>query len=682
MNLNPRYPHYHQMIRTAGDHQQFIDWAAPSSEAFSTFLYIFNNFRKGIYCRINHAKIDAYVPFDKAHFVNNYFNEYIRMLDTTEPEQTINELTGEKNCRPVYTWTANGTIFRYERMTHVIDPCADVFYDFCKEIASKLDTGCYEFFINRRDYPILCKDRSEPYVDVFHVSTPTTFSPPEIHVPIFSMTNTPEMDDVCIPTWEDWARASLHEHAKIFAFCDPGDVQCEYSVPWDQKINKCVFRGASTGKGHDHHTNIRIKAMFISSQNPEILDAGITKWNRRPRCDSQHVYTISNTYSETKHRLNYNEQQHYKYLLNLPGHVSAFRLPQLLRMNSVVLHVQSKYTCWFESELQPYIHYIPVANDLSDLISQIQWCIANDEKCQTIAKNAFEFYKAHLTSTAMIKYTVDQIRLNCIKTTNMEKGERYHDIVPLQLSRKLISMRLGTSTRFYQNRLRDMHMYKYFKSKYHALHEIHIGLDLPNNNHFRKYYPEVYVYKSKYYAETVFEDSMSLHEFILDLKRTGKSIAYLLQMLRQICHIYSEAYTDVGFVHNDAYPWNILVQNGYSESPMIKIVDYDKSRTLNHSYTDLHSDTIFPTKDIFTLLVVVCDHMFHYKPWRKYGHVLVQHLFSDIYSPSKCNSYWKECCSTFRKYDVSSSLTLNRIPNNLTEPSQYMHILDILLTCE
>ncbi len=29
---------------------------------------------------------------------------------------------------------------------------------------------------------------------------------------------------------------------------------------------------------------------------------------------------------------------------------------------------------WFSHLLKPYIHYVPVKSDLSDLIEKIQWC--------------------------------------------------------------------------------------------------------------------------------------------------------------------------------------------------------------------------------------------------------------------------------------------------------------------
>ena len=90
--------------------------------------------------------------------------------------------------------------------------------------------------------------------------------------------------------------------------------------------------------------------------------------------------------------MNTEKQSGYKFILNIDGHVKAFRLGNELRMGSVILLVDSPYKLWFQEKLKPNKHYIPVKSDLSDLKQQIEWCIKNDKKCQQIAKDALTFY--------------------------------------------------------------------------------------------------------------------------------------------------------------------------------------------------------------------------------------------------------------------------------------------------
>ena len=64
----------------------------------------------------------------------------------------------------------------------------------------------------------------------------------------------------------------------------------------------------------------------------------------------------------------------------------------------------SKYYLWFSHLLKPQIHYIPVDEKLTDLISQIKWCRENDEKCEIISNNARNFYNKYLSKDGIFDY--------------------------------------------------------------------------------------------------------------------------------------------------------------------------------------------------------------------------------------------------------------------------------------
>ena len=49
--------------------------------------------------------------------------------------------------------------------------------------------------------------------------------------------------------------------------------------------------------------------------------------------------------------MNLEEQSKHKYILNIDGHVKAFRLGNELRMGSVILLVDSPYRLWFQDKL-------------------------------------------------------------------------------------------------------------------------------------------------------------------------------------------------------------------------------------------------------------------------------------------------------------------------------------------
>jgi hypothetical protein len=47
--------------------------------------------------------------------------------------------------------------------------------------------------------------------------------------------------------------------------------------------------------------------------------------------------------------------------------------------------------CWFSEFLKPFVNYIPIKYDLSDLIEKIEWVRDNDELAEKISRNALEF---------------------------------------------------------------------------------------------------------------------------------------------------------------------------------------------------------------------------------------------------------------------------------------------------
>jgi hypothetical protein len=73
-------------------------------------------------------------------------------------------------------------------------------------------------------------------------------------------------------------------------------------------------------------------------------------------------------------------------------------------MGCCVLIVESaeKWKMWFSDMLEPYVHYVPVRSDLSDLIDQIKWCQKNDGKCKAIARTAFNFSSKYLTKKGIL----------------------------------------------------------------------------------------------------------------------------------------------------------------------------------------------------------------------------------------------------------------------------------------
>lgn len=81
-------------------------------------------------------------------------------------------------------------------------------------------------------------------------------------------------------------------------------------------------------------------------------------------------------------------------------------MPFLLAGGSLVFKPDSKYFEHFYEDLKPYIHYIPVEKDLSNLVEKIKWAQENDKRAKEIAKNGQKFVNAQLAPPQIFCYHI------------------------------------------------------------------------------------------------------------------------------------------------------------------------------------------------------------------------------------------------------------------------------------
>ncbi len=410
-----------------------------TSSVDHTFSYIFFKLKKGCFIKVKDGRLAVFLPFSNAAFVNEwghlmkhdprYPGMYEMLADVAKRAGHV--LHPKKvNANPS-TWYANNCLVRTEWPLHEGDSdlsnLRDMFITLCEQRA----VPDLELFLNKRDFPLLKRDHTEPYDAIFGRDTPLLSHRYDRYCPILSMVTTDEHSDVPIPTWEDWQRVRNQEDSVYFPSCRA--YSDDFSKPWSDRKPVAVFRGASTGMGTTPETNPRLRLALMSRERPDLLDAGITKWNLRPRKEEgvPHLTTI--------HYERYNlalvppltpaEQAAHKYIVNVDGHVSAFRLSYELASGSVVLLQQSRYRMWFSRYLVPFVHYVPVAADLSDLIEKIEWCRSHDEECRQIADAAREFYRTYLCKDAVLDYL--QAALVSLKET---VGTYVYSVYPPQES--------------------------------------------------------------------------------------------------------------------------------------------------------------------------------------------------------------------------------------------------------
>lgn len=167
-------------------------------------------------------------------------------------------------------------------------------------------------------------------------------------------------------------------------------------VPWEEKLDAAVFRGALTGKNR------------IIGINPNTL-TDTERCHRIPRCRFVSMYGGDESQRNIDARLVYRSNAsapisipgmelygdnlsmkqllQYKVLILLEGNDVASGLKWALFSESVVMMPHPTCTSWaMEELLEPWVHYVPIANDFEDVNEQLEWVIQNDQAARQIAK--------------------------------------------------------------------------------------------------------------------------------------------------------------------------------------------------------------------------------------------------------------------------------------------------------
>ena len=293
-----------------------------------------------------------------------------------------------------------------------------------------------EFFINKRDHPVLRHDLKEPYERIWGGQPPSIVHPNNIWVhyacrgspdhsahptqrleqPTFasikSFYTNVEFQDEPFPTVQDWEMIWKPLHSS--------------RIPFERRKDVAFFRGSATGYDVTAE-NPRIRAALISLENPSFVNARLTSWNTRHKFNKQGHITFLRPFQfpQIASKRNYvpmQNQDFYKYTLYIDGQVGASRLLRQLSTQSVVLFVQSKAPQpWARMYLKDKVHCVYVRHDLDNLLETIQWCRDHDEQCREIVNNANILAQKMLTKEFAIKFICSSTPHKLIETEEVQR---------------------------------------------------------------------------------------------------------------------------------------------------------------------------------------------------------------------------------------------------------------------
>ena len=129
--------------------------------------------------------------------------------------------------------------------------------------------------------------------------------------------------------------------------------------------------------GHSDHMNVRLK---IPNSTWELLDEPIMM-----------------SFAEQVSR--------FKYAINIEGHGGwADRLYKLFLSPQLVLLQDIPARLWYEAQLRPWTHYVPVDSALGNLSNAVRWAQQHDVEAQAMVRDSNEVMQRWLTPSAIFRY--------------------------------------------------------------------------------------------------------------------------------------------------------------------------------------------------------------------------------------------------------------------------------------
>jgi hypothetical protein len=165
-------------------------------------------------------------------------------------------------------------------------------------------------------------------------------------------------------------------------------------IDYKIKKNMCIWRGGTTGYRRRQGSRYTLVPKFFNSKFADIGFSEVIQ-------DKQNYKVF------LKNKVSIKDHLKFKFIISCEGNDVASGLKWQLYSNSVVLMTKPTTESWaMERFLQPFVHYIPLSNDYSDLEEKYKWCLNNEDKCIQISKNATNYIEQFLDEEKEMKIRI------------------------------------------------------------------------------------------------------------------------------------------------------------------------------------------------------------------------------------------------------------------------------------
>lgn len=195
---------------------------------------------------------------------------------------------------------------------------------------------------------------------------------------------------------------ALAQWKKIWREC--AEASARFS--WKEKIERLFWQGEANDGSYAPKQWSRLprgRLVLRASQSPDLIEAGFI--DMPLFCTKATFDEILHAVGPLKKQLHMRDYFQFKYLFSIEGPsldwVNTFTL---LLSNSLLIKQENAFVQWYSGALKPWVHYVPVREDLSDLEQQVVWARGNDAQARQIAEAGSAFAKAHFDRATSFDY--------------------------------------------------------------------------------------------------------------------------------------------------------------------------------------------------------------------------------------------------------------------------------------
>jgi hypothetical protein len=166
-------------------------------------------------------------------------------------------------------------------------------------------------------------------------------------------------------------------------------------ISWSARTPIAFWRGSTTGRTLSDdltgwRTLPRVRLCEIGREHPDVIDAGLSRITQMITTESEVEIGASGLVSDFVPATQFDK---FKYQIDIDGNSNSWTgLFEKLLTASPVLKVTSSqgYRQWYYDRLKPWVNFVPVAADMSDLVEKIGWLRKHDDIARALGMRGYQ----------------------------------------------------------------------------------------------------------------------------------------------------------------------------------------------------------------------------------------------------------------------------------------------------